>query len=295
MVEKKRKRHERQINPNPMRLTERDIAVIEAVNRFRVLKQEQLQALFFGSKATAQFRLEKLYDHGYLERKFLPVMLGQGRSPTLYVLDRKGAELLRVERGYDDLVWYSTSKDLKTEFLEHTIAINDVMVAISVACNRLGFTLEQWHGENDLKASYDHVIIKGAGGKRERVPVLPDSYFTIVAYERRNHFFLELDRGTMATSRFKTKVQAYLAYHESGGYEKRYGTKSLRVLTVIAGSSSGEKRLVNLKTTTESVGGKRRFWFVTASNLKAETVLSSPIWQVASEEFPNTLLEPFSD
>src|SRR5688572_25453953 len=103
MQTKKRKRHQRIIDPSPMRLTERDIAVIEAVNRFRVLKQEQLQALFFGSKATAQFRLEKLYDHGYLERKFLPVMLGQGRSPTLYVLDRKGAELLRVERGYDDL------------------------------------------------------------------------------------------------------------------------------------------------------------------------------------------------
>src|SRR5687768_648646 len=118
MQTKKRKRHQRVTDPTPMRLTERDIDVIEAVNRYRVLKQEQIQALFFGSQATAKFRLAKLYDHGYLERKFLPVMLGEGRSPTLYVLDRKGADLLRVERGYDELTWYSSSKDLKTEFLE---------------------------------------------------------------------------------------------------------------------------------------------------------------------------------
>src|SRR5687768_11770657 len=103
LQQKKRRRDKRHENPSPMRLQERDIDLIEAVHYHRVLKQEHLQALFFGSKATAQARLEKLYDHGFLERKFLPVAVGSGRSPTLYILDRRGAELLRAERGYEEL------------------------------------------------------------------------------------------------------------------------------------------------------------------------------------------------
>jgi hypothetical protein len=292
MQTKKRKRYERVADPTPMRLTERDIDVVEAVNRYRVLKQEQIQSLYFGSQATAKFRLAKLYDHGYLERKFLPVMLGEGRSPTLYVLDKKGADLLRVERGYDELMWYSSSKDLKTEFLEHTIAINEVMVAVTLAARQEGFILEKWAGENDLKADYDYVTIRTASGKRERVPVLPDSYFSLIAHNRRHHFFLELDRGTMTLDRFKTKVRAYMAYHESGGYEKRYGTKSLRVLTVIAAKSSGEKRIKNLKMASEQVGGKHRFWFATANLLIPKTILIVPVWQVASELYPRILIEP---
>jgi len=46
---------------------------------------------FLAPKARrGQRRLERLYDHGYLERKFLPVVIGEGRSPTLYIVDRKG-------------------------------------------------------------------------------------------------------------------------------------------------------------------------------------------------------------
>ncbi|MCA9910134.1 MAG: replication-relaxation family protein, partial [Anaerolineae bacterium] len=82
-----------------MRLTDRDKDIIEAVYRYRILRQDQIQRLFFGTAAAAQRVLVRLYDHTFLERKFLPVY--EGRSPTLYVLDKRGAELLRAERGYE--------------------------------------------------------------------------------------------------------------------------------------------------------------------------------------------------
>lgn len=291
MDQPKRKRHIRRENPPGMVLQPRDIDIIEAVYRFRVLSQAQIATLFFGSASTAQYRLEKLYDHRFLERRFLPVALGEGRSPTLYILDRRGAETLRSERGYDEIRWFGTSKNLSADFLAHSIAVNDVMVLVSLACRRHGYRLEQWQGENEVKADYDRVTVPSAAG-REQMPVVPDSFLTILAYERRYPFFLELDRGTMTLARFKNKVRAYLAYYKSGAYEKRYGLRSIRLLTVVAsrGQGGGARRLQNLKTATEELTKERWFWFASLSELTASNVLTAPVWYQATEQDMRTLI-----
>lgn len=290
MEKKKRKRYQRREAPATLRLQERDIDIVEAVHLHRVLKQEQIQLLFFGpgNKSGAQRRLEKLYDHGYLERKFMPVSIGEGRSPTLYVLDRKGVELLRAERGFDELTWYSTSKELKSDFLAHALAINDVMVAVTQACRECGYTLETWRGESQIKADYDRATITLDSGRKTSVAVVPDSYFTIVANDRRHHFFLELDRGRMTVKRFKTKIAAYVAYHKGGDYQRRYGARGLRVLTVIDG---GVGRMANLKAAAEDAYGAKRYWFALLSQLSAATVISRPIWHVATQEKSLALIE----
>lgn len=288
---KRRRRDQRRENPSPMQLRERDVDIIEAVHKYRVLRQEQIQALFFGSRATAQTRLEKLYDHAYLDRKFLPVYEGQGRSPTLYVLDRRGAETLRVQRGYDAITWHSSSKNLATDFLQHTTAINEVMIAVTLACRAHGFILEEWQTESHLKADYDRVRIRSGRGQ-ETAPVIPDSYFTIIANQRRYPFALELDRGTMELKRFKTKVKAYMAYHQSGSYERRFGTSSLRVLTVVSteAPSGGEQRRDNLKETSAAAGGAHWFWFAVLPDLNAETILAQPVWSQVGEAEPKALI-----
>jgi hypothetical protein len=290
---KKRKRHVRQAEPKPIRLQSRDIDIMEMVYRFKVLSQAQIKALFFGSSATnAQSRLARLFDLHYLDRKFLPMQLGVGRSPTLYVLARRGVELLRTERGYDSLKWFSDSTDFSDTFLQHTLAINEVYVAVALACRAHGFTLESWQTENEVKADYDYVTLETARGKREQFPVVPDSVFSIVAHGRRHRCLLELDRGTMESARFKDKVRAYIAYHTSGKYQARYGSQSMRVLTVISTISTGEKRLANLKAATEAVGGKRHFWFTTLKQITPQAVFDEAIWQLASENVPRPLIEP---
>lgn len=292
MNQPKRKRHVRRESPPEMVLQQRDIDVIEAVYRFRVLSQAQITALLFGSSATAQYRLEKLYDHHFLERKFLPVSLGEGRSPTLYILDRRGVETLRTERGYDEIKWFGTSKRLSADFLSHSIAVNDVMVLVTLACRRHGFELEQWQGENEVKADYDRVMVQSGAGGRERMPVVPDSFFTILANERRYPFFLELDRGTMTLARFKNKVRAYLAYYKSGAYEKRYGLQSIRMLTIVStkSQSGGVKRLENLKAATEEITKERWFWFAPLAELTAENILKVPVWHQATQQETKALI-----
>ena len=93
------------------------------------------------------------------------------------------------------------------------------------------------------------------------------------------HFFLELDRGTMTTRRFKQKILAYQVYYASGAYQRRYGTRSLRVLTVT--TSAG--RTESLKRISEQAGGKQRYWFTTLEEITPQTILETPIWQVATQ------------
>jgi hypothetical protein len=282
----KRRRDQRHPNPKPMRLTDRDKQIVHAVHTYRVLRQDQLELLFERSSSVMQRIMVRLYDHGFLERKFLRIL--GWNSPTLYVLDRKGAELLRTEYGLDDLVWYGSSKDLKMDFLEHTTAINDFRIAVTKAAQLAGYDLLKWVSEGELKGKYDRVVIRSDSGKAQSVSLIPDGYFVLKVSQGYAHFFLELDRGTETTGRFKTKVLAYTTYYQSGVYERRYGSKSMRVVTV----TSGSKRLESLKKATEEAGGKRRFWFAIGKSITIETVLHHPLWHVAGEPQPTALIEP---
>lgn len=59
-------RNRRADEPPPMRLMERDIEILKAVHDFRIMRGDQLQALYFGSQSTALYRLSRLYQHGFL-------------------------------------------------------------------------------------------------------------------------------------------------------------------------------------------------------------------------------------
>lgn len=270
----RRRRDERDPTPPRMVLTERDTNIIEAVYDCRVLRQDQLELFFFGSKPAAQRRLALLFHHGYLDREFLPVRTGFMTSPVLYRLGRKGEELLRRERGLEDARWGGNSR-LSGEFLEHTLAINDFRLMVTKAADKQGLELLAWHSESRLKQDYDRVTVAGPRGSRS-VSVIPDSYFALQTPRGRTHFFLELDRGTMPTKRFRGKVEAYLAYYRSGGYQRRYQAKSLRVLTV----TLSRARLASLSTVTKQAGGTVWFWFGVLPELTYKNILTEPVWTV---------------
>ena len=128
-----------------------------------------------------------------------------------------------------------------------------------------------------LKSDYDRVTINTPTGRNRNVSLIPDSYFTLRVPQGRSSFFLELDRGTMTTGRYKEKILAYMKYVNSGKYQSRYNTRSLRVLTI----TLGKRRMKNLKQVTEKVGGKRIFWYTELLKITSTSILDEPIWQVA--------------
>jgi hypothetical protein len=287
----RRKRNVRDSAPPPMELTGRDMQIIEAVYQYRLLRQDQLHTLFFGaSKAASQRRLALLYHHGFLDRTFLSVRASYLLSPAIYLIDKRGIELLRGELGYEIARWQSEDKRIGQQFLEHTLAVNDVRVAITLAARQLGYELLTWKSEAELKVDFDRVPLKDAFGKKQAVSLIPDGYFVLDTPLGKAHFFLELDRGTMTTKRFAAKIAAYTTYYRSGAYEQRYKTRSLRVLTV----TLSEGRLVHLKKAAETVGADARFWFATHAQVTVQQVLSRSIWQIAGNEASMPLIAPSS-
>lgn len=268
-----------------MRETARDRHIVRLVYEYRILSQDQLRRLLGKSRSTVQQALVRLYHHQYLERVFLPVVYG-GNSPTLYILGSRGTALLQ-RFGVEDFTGVP-SKNLSALFLEHTLAINEVRIAVTQACQQLGWSIWKWRTESEIKAAYDRVSVT-VGRKRQTVPVVPDSYFVVELPDRGvSHFFLELDRGTMTTERFKTKIAGYVAYYKSGAYEKRYNAQGFRVLTVV--DSDGTGRVENLVAQTETVSGiGRRFWFARLSDVISESMLTAPVWRVAGSCEPAAL------
>ena len=107
-------------------------------------------------------------------------------------------------------------------------------------------------------------------------------------------FFLEVDRATMtvvgASPRVKSwqdKIRAYQSYFESEAIVQRYGTRRIRVLTV----TTGQARAEHLKTATEGVGGRYRYWFTTDDQITAEQCLTTPVWQKASGRNRHAIVE----
>lgn len=265
----------------------RDKQLVKAVNDFRIMRQDQLQQLFFPSKNTAQKRLQLLWQHSFLQRDFLLVKGGIQNSQIVYMIDKRGIELLRREFGYTDEQLRRPSRtQFSDRFLHHTLGIGDVRIAVMQACQTHGLTLRTWHDEKKLKEDYDHVPV----GKR-LVAVLPDAYFSIYMPQAQGdmHFFLEYDRGDEGRAFFKRKMSALRAYFDDEQCRNRYGTTMIRVLTVAEG---GVRRLENLRATTQAVGGGHQFYFARSDQVTRQGVLTAPIWLPAHQDRLTALYYP---
>jgi hypothetical protein len=282
-------RHKRHPHPPTLRLTERDIQVVLAVHEYRVLRRDQIQRLHFPSRNTANERLKRLYQHRFLERRWLPVEYGQGAGQAIYLLDQRGADLAADRQGVDRgaLGWSQARNQVRLLFLQHQLMVNDARIAFALAAQRAGYRIERWLGQEALAAHPDRVPIVTANGSERRLALIPDGYFVLNLGNRRSHFFLEVDRGTLPNRRWRQRMQGYLAYVASGAYSARYRTHSLRVLVI----TTGARRAENLKRATEGVGGGRLFWFTTLDQAQPEAVLGAPIWQVAGQTSVSALIQ----
>lgn len=297
------------------RLTERDRDIVLAVYEHRVLTTNQIETLFFASStgfkgevspkynSRCRLRLQALYHAGYLQRDEQPQKMTEGRKPLLYFLDVRGAELVAEVQDVPvgSLDWNPRAPRVSPFTLEHLLATNDVRVAAEVSARRHGLEITTWLDDSTLRRleTKEYVYLRIGDGGEQKVAIVPDGYFVLehgrVGQEGwvRHNQFLETDMGTTTGMYAKygkrdwaRKVAAYLQYYRSGKYQERYGTRSMRVLTV----TTSERRLANLKGVTEKVGGKGRFWFTTFEKVQGADVLADPIWLKAGSAGLNALI-----
>src|ERR1039458_8728323 len=124
----------------PTQLTERDRQIIRLVHRHRFLRSHHIIALLGGSPQQVSRRLKLLYHHGYLERPRAQLQYYErgGSRSIAYGLGNKGGALLKQELGiavHPDS-WDEKNHVIGSVYLEHTLFVADVMVAIELACRK---------------------------------------------------------------------------------------------------------------------------------------------------------------
>lgn len=273
-----------------MRITTRDIALLQNIARFRLASAAQLALLDGGSAQNVSRALLALWENGYVERPIAQVasrLLQEGSRPTIYGLTRRGARLLR-DQGLDVRRRLLDGIDKECgagwRFVEHTVSIAGFFVALEVAAT----------GRNDLRILERAEILEDAprtkrerqvrleasirlGGVLKRNAVMPDALFGLrFADEEESYFMLEIDRGEMPIDRYKNVQRTYFAkkmltYYEANRQQRHLhdlGIENFRVLTVTTTPGRVDKMLDALRVITDG-RGSNIFLFADEAKLAA--------------------------
>ncbi|MBU4444526.1 replication-relaxation family protein [bacterium] len=261
---------------NPMVLQERDNNIIALCHDYHFLTLDQIRLLAgFGCRNRASTRLRKLFDNGFLSRRFLSVFRGGGR--IIYFLGPAGVEIISGKYGVDAMTIKQKRKQLlkiKNVFLPHYLAINGFRLAFSLASkSKPEITLKSWKTQKEIPLCL------------EERKFYPDAYFVYGFRGKLYSIFLEVDRSTESNKRFQEKVDNYLKYGFDGYYQKQFGFQFFRVLVVCQTMA----RLRNLKKAIEQKTDKM-FWLAVQQDIRPEMILAK-IWHRPAKDPVFSLLE----
>lgn len=300
------KRLSRPQTPPPFRLTDRDVALLQAVARWRFATSDQLirYARISDPDASEQNitrRLMALFAHRYLDRPSNQHVQIQAFSHLVYGIGRKGANLL-AELGEDidpRLKWATKNRRASNAWLLHALGVTETMILFEASCAergnvalRDGASLVEGFPEatRSLCDPFRLRVTVTDNGKKVPLSVVPDRLLSLVIdNERRFNFALELDTGSMSvTGRFARKIAAYRAAYRDDRHREQWGFQGFRVATV----TPSEKRIRNMLAAQNAITGGNligMFIYTTPQRLNERGPLG-PIW-ITSERDDVSLLE----
>jgi hypothetical protein len=193
-------------------LSGRDIAIVVTVADYKLLSARQVEALFFPAHehATALTAarccrrvLERL-THGRLlvrlERRIGG--LRAGSASFVYGLGPVGQRLIEADGPRRRF------REPSATFVDHTLAVSQLVVDITALSRAGGWELLQIQGEPRCWRSYG-----GVGG---REVLRPDLFLVLGVGDYEHRWFVEVDRGTETLPSLLRKCRSYAAYYASG-------------------------------------------------------------------------------
>jgi Replication-relaxation len=189
----------------PRPLSERDVAILLAIDQYRYLDRDHVTDLFFSSRRYAEIRLKDLLWRGLVHR--WPVMRWQGslQRPAVYALTSSGARQIAMARSQDPRPLCNRARRAReqTYHLRHDLEANSFFTKLAAAGARElpEQGLYHWVGETTCRAAYE----------REGRPP-SDGWGRYLLPDREITFDLEWDRGTEYPRRIRTKANGYITY-----------------------------------------------------------------------------------
>ncbi len=110
-------------------------------------------------------------------------------------------------------------------FIRHTLLVSQFRAVVTLACrNHPELKFLEWREGRAIQDSIEVSLPQDF----ERIPAAADGFFSLGLGERRAHFFLEADRGSMPIKRFTAKIIGFHAWRRERRHEEKVGIKSLR-------------------------------------------------------------------
>ncbi len=286
-------------------LMERDLAILKAVYRYRMMVRRQIENLLFSSTAgqntntdRARERLRLLCIHNFLRRIPRQANPWEGSKPPVYRLGPETVKRLAEPVGIspNGSAYWGRSDDrkgrrvrVKELFLNHGLAMTDVRIAIdqSVAINEFSIESERDDFDFKLAQDWDYVKVELPSGGKERIRISPDYYFALRTPLGKGYFFVEVDRSTETVSKtWQRKILGYKKYISSAGFH-RHNKTTPQTMPRILTTTPSQKRAQNLKKAAEKYGSPemaRRFLFAAISEVTSQDLFTSSIWLRAGDE-----------
>lgn len=207
-------------------LTERDIDILEDLERFRLLTSRQIQRLHFaanplGSHATVSAAtrattrvLTRLRDRSVITPLARRIGgLEPGSSSTVWQLAASGERYLRARRGDPDRRKFTEPGNA---FVSHTLAVADAAVDVVEQANAGHYEVLELQTEPGCWRSF-------SGSGATTVTLKPDLLIVTADAATETHSFVEVDRGTEHLPAVLRKCQLYQRYFRNGTEERERG------------------------------------------------------------------------
>jgi hypothetical protein len=233
-------------------LQARDVDLLRAVAKFRVIDREQAKTVAgFGSTTRINARLLALRRMDFL-RSVVVGSSGAGHK-RVYILTRKGAavadvEYRRVRLFEDNLI----GADLG---LEHQMTLNSTYLSLVKTPSEI--RVGNWR-------TFDESL-------SPQIKLKPDGYFEYSS-DRTRAAFLEVDMGTERRKIWRRKVDEYLRLATSQEFIRIFGQSQFRTLIVASGERSLKTILGTISERTEKI-----FFGTTIEKIQRQSFWSS-IW-----------------
>jgi protein involved in plasmid replication-relaxation len=270
-------------------LTQRDVAILQALHDYRYLNTLQIQHLFFHGIRSTQMRLQFLSNHGLIYRWQMIDPPGLTRRPSLLLLTPRGGRLLAEFRGHSPWSYIRRAEDARDHcwHVTHDLEANGFFVDLALASRlQVDQGLLLWIGEESSRSS------RRTWAKAHRRPIAtPDGEGLYLSRDRTITFDLEWDRGTESIGRLRSKLRTYVGF-----YEDTRGADREHVLFVLHRTSREE--LFHRLARELFLTGRHccRFWTTTVERIDHVGPLG-PLWAPvegpdAGEDDDEELVEP---
>lgn len=200
-------------------LSDRDLAIIEMVARLRLMSGRQIEALFFGSSGHASpgaaARANRRVLARLVSRRLLVRLERQiggiraGSRAFVYGLGPVGHRLLSRSNPRPRY------REPSSLFVQHTLAIADLVVKASLAAKEGLCELIEWQGEPRCWRAFSTAA--------DRATLRPDLYLAIGVGDFELRHFIEVDRGTEHLPAIVRKARLYDRYYRSGKEQHKDG------------------------------------------------------------------------